>query len=95
MDEIVKAGLVGAAHLTSARIEAGLERKPPATELSSCEVLILQLRATGKSYAEIGRMIGLSVKTIEFHAMNVIRKLQVDNLQAAILLSAKIGYIEI
>ena len=47
--------------------------------LSSREREVMQLLARGYTYREIGTRLFISVKTVESHASNVLRKLQLSN----------------
>jgi DNA-binding NarL/FixJ family response regulator len=47
--------------------------------LSSREREVMQLLARGYTYREIGSRLFISVKTVESHASNVLRKLQLSN----------------
>ena len=47
--------------------------------LSSREREVMQLLARGYTYREIGSRLFISVKTVESHASNVLRKLQMSN----------------
>ena len=47
--------------------------------LSSREREVMQLLARGYTYREIGGRLFISVKTVESHASNVLRKLQLSN----------------
>jgi DNA-binding NarL/FixJ family response regulator len=56
----------------------------PATDpgldlLSAREREVMQLLARGYTYREIGARLFISVKTVESHASNVLRKLQLSN----------------
>jgi DNA-binding NarL/FixJ family response regulator len=56
----------------------------PATDpgldlLSAREREVMQLLARGYTYREIGSRLFISVKTVESHASNVLRKLQLSN----------------
>jgi DNA-binding NarL/FixJ family response regulator len=56
----------------------------PATDpgldlLSAREREVMQLLARGYTYREIGGRLFISVKTVESHASNVLRKLQLSN----------------
>jgi DNA-binding NarL/FixJ family response regulator len=56
----------------------------PATDpgldlLSAREREVMQLLARGYTYREIGNRLFISVKTVESHASNVLRKLQLSN----------------
>ena len=66
---------------------AGGRRRQPAEEatdpgldlLSAREREVMQLLARGYTYREIGSRLFISVKTVESHASNVLRKLQLSN----------------
>jgi DNA-binding NarL/FixJ family response regulator len=68
---------------------AGAPAAPPPTEdpatdpgldlLSAREREVMQLLARGYTYREIGSRLFISVKTVESHASNVLRKLQLSN----------------
>jgi DNA-binding NarL/FixJ family response regulator len=47
--------------------------------LSAREREVMQLLARGYTYREIGGRLFISVKTVESHASNVLRKLQLSN----------------
>jgi DNA-binding NarL/FixJ family response regulator len=47
--------------------------------LSAREREVMQLLARGYTYREIGQRLFISVKTVESHASNVLRKLQLSN----------------
>ena len=60
------------------------EPEEPATDpgldlLSAREREVMQLLARGYTYREIGGRLFISVKTVESHASNVLRKLQLSN----------------
>jgi DNA-binding NarL/FixJ family response regulator len=60
------------------------EPEEPATDpgldlLSGREREVMQLLARGYTYREIGGRLFISVKTVESHASNVLRKLQLSN----------------
>jgi DNA-binding NarL/FixJ family response regulator len=60
------------------------QREDPATDpgldlLSAREREVMQLLARGYTYREIGGRLFISVKTVESHASNVLRKLQLSN----------------
>ena len=48
-------------------------------ELTPREQEVLALLARGYTYREIGSRLFISVKTVESHASNVLRKLQLSN----------------
>ncbi len=47
--------------------------------LSPREQEVMRLLARGYAYKEIARRLTISIKTVETHASNVLRKLQVSN----------------
>lgn len=55
-------------------------RGEPLRRLTSRETEILQLLAEGKSNKEIANMLDISVKTVETHRTNVMRKLHVHSI---------------
>jgi LuxR family quorum-sensing system transcriptional regulator SolR len=63
--------------------------------LSARELEVLRWCKDGKSYSEIGTIIGISSKTVEFHIANVMRKLGVNQKIAAIMVAVRKGLIEI
>ncbi len=52
---------------------------PELDQLSPREQEVMRLLARGYAYKEIARRLTISVKTVETHASNVLRKLQVSN----------------
>jgi DNA-binding NarL/FixJ family response regulator len=63
---------------------APVPSEDPATDpgldlLSAREREVMQLLARGYTYREIGSRLFISVKTVESHASNVLRKLQLSN----------------
>ena len=57
----------------------------PAADLTAREAEVLALLADGRSNAEIGRELGVSLKTVQNHVSHVLAKLQVrDRTQAAL-----------
>jgi DNA-binding NarL/FixJ family response regulator len=58
---------------------APAESDPGLDLLSEREREVMQLLARGYTYREIGSRLFISVKTVESHASNVLRKLQLSN----------------
>ena len=58
---------------------ARAESDPGLDLLSEREREVMQLLARGYTYREIGSRLFISVKTVESHASNVLRKLQLSN----------------
>ncbi len=52
---------------------------PELDQLSPREQEVMRLLARGYAYKEIARRLTISIKTVETHASNVLRKLQVSN----------------
>ena len=78
------AGFVLDAFSSSSAAGAAPARAEPATDpgldlLSAREREVMQLLARGYTYREIGSRLFISVKTVESHASNVLRKLQLSN----------------
>ena len=81
------AGFVLDAFSSSSSSAAGGAAPAPAEEptdpgldlLSAREREVMQLLARGYTYREIGSRLFISVKTVESHASNVLRKLQLSN----------------
>jgi DNA-binding NarL/FixJ family response regulator len=60
--------------------EPAQEATDPGLDLLSVrEREVMQLLARGYTYREIGARLFISVKTVESHASNVLRKLQLSN----------------
>ena len=63
-----------------AAVEPAEEATDPGLDLLSArEREVMQLLARGYTYREIGSRLFISVKTVESHASNVLRKLQLSN----------------
>jgi DNA-binding NarL/FixJ family response regulator len=64
----------------AAAVEPEQETTDPGLDLLSArEREVMQLLARGYTYREIGSRLFISVKTVESHASNVLRKLQLSN----------------
>jgi DNA-binding CsgD family transcriptional regulator len=59
------------------------ENREPRTDLTPREVEVLQWTAIGKTMGEIGEIIGISEKTVQFHVYNAMKKLGVYSKAAA------------
>ena len=78
------AGFVLDAFAAAGGAPASPAPEDPATDpgldlLSAREREVMQLLARGYTYREIGSRLFISVKTVESHASNVLRKLQLSN----------------
>ena len=54
-------------------------RAEPRQQLTDREVEVLRLLARGYTYKEIAERLFISVKTVETHASNILRKTQTSN----------------
>jgi two-component system, NarL family, response regulator NreC len=92
----IRAAAAGGQYLDTtltARVTAGLVKdaraKVPATALTEREAAVLRLIASGYSNKEIAAQLSLSVKTVEAHKANAMRKLdltgRIDIVKYAIL----------
>ncbi|WP_313683872.1 helix-turn-helix transcriptional regulator [Pantoea sp.] len=61
--------------------------------LSTREVEILYWSSTGKTYAEVAKILQLTVSTVKFHMGNTVRKLGVRNAKHAISLANELNLI--
>ncbi len=59
--------------------EEEAERDPAVDALTRRELEVLRLLARGYTYREIGKQLFISVKTVETHASNILRKTQQSN----------------
>jgi DNA-binding NarL/FixJ family response regulator len=73
LDAFSAAGSAAAAPAEEEATDPGLDL------LSAREREVMQLLARGYTYREIGSRLFISVKTVESHASNVLRKLQLSN----------------
>ena len=65
------------------------------TDLSPREAEVLHLIGEGKSDWEIGTILCLSRRTVNFHAENLKRKLGVNNRVQLVLVAVRIGLLPI
>jgi DNA-binding NarL/FixJ family response regulator len=70
---------------------AGLANEGPDTELTTRERQILSLVAQGRTNADIATMLGISVKTVDNHRTNVMRKLDVHSAAELVALAYREG----
>lgn len=67
--------------------------KPPPAQLSKREVEVLKLCALGKTACEIGMILKLAERTVNYHVQHVIEKLNVCNKISAVMAASKLGVI--
>lgn len=65
----------------------------PRKALSAREIEVLRWTADGKTAAEIGAILQLTERTVNFHVGNVTEKLGVSNKTAAVLRAAMFGWL--
>lgn len=58
-------------------------------QLTPRELSVLKASSNGRSAKSVAHSLGLSVRTIEMHRSNIIKKLDVRNFSGALLLAAK------
>ena len=63
----------------------------PITRLSCREIEVLKWTAEGKTAADIGTILNLSTRTVNFHISSAIRKLGANNKTSAVVMAAKSG----
>lgn len=81
-------------HLRVAKF-ANVSAAEEAPDLSLRERECILWVARGKSSWEIGRILGISVNTVNFHVKNVLRKLDTDSRTAAAIKALNFGIIEL
>lgn len=69
----------------------GADRTP--ARLTRREIQCLKWAAAGKTDAEIGHLVAISLPTVRFHVTNAVRKLRVAGRSQAIQRAATLGYI--
>jgi DNA-binding CsgD family transcriptional regulator len=61
--------------------------------LTDREAECLELMQSGKTYAEMAALLGVTRKTIDFHARNVMHKLGANNRVTAVVIALRLGMI--
>jgi len=69
-------------------------RKHPADELTERQGEIIKLIAEGKSSREIAEMLGISIRTVENHRTNIMKKLNLRKNIQLVQYSIRKGYIQ-
>jgi LuxR family quorum-sensing system transcriptional regulator SolR len=83
--------LVYAAHETFCRLLISRIAPDAAVALSPREIEVLRWTADGKTSGEIGDIISISERTVNFHVNNAIAKLRTGNKTAATIKAALLG----
>ena len=79
----------GAAKAVLAQLRS--DRRADAPTISSRELSVLELLATGASYAEIARMLGVALNTVRTHVRSLYEKMGVENRAEAVNLAWNSG----
>ena len=77
--------LVQAAHLSLSRLMQARYVPPQEEPLTAREIEVLKWTADGKTAADIGDILSISVPTVNFHIKNAIYKLRAANKTAAVV----------
>ncbi|MBX3155701.1 MAG: response regulator transcription factor [Deltaproteobacteria bacterium] len=93
---VVASGQVYLAPSIAGVVVEGVTRRPPVAastgpELSQREREVLQLLAEGKSARAISRQLHISIKTVETHRRNMLKKLGLDNVAELVRYALKEG----
>ena len=67
---------------------------PPGERLSAREREVMQLLAEGKSNLEVSAKLGISVRTMETHRANILRKLKINSIAGIVLYAIRNKLIE-
>lgn len=81
-DSAAGAGIVDAPEKDAAVEKGAIIDDPVVDALTRRELEVLRLLARGYTYREIGKQLFISVKTVETHASNILRKTQQSNRHA-------------
>jgi DNA-binding NarL/FixJ family response regulator len=73
---------------------AGKESTMSITGLTPRELEVLKLKAAGMTGREIARVLYVSPQTVKNHVRNILRKLEVCNSIAAVLIAVRDGDID-
>jgi DNA-binding NarL/FixJ family response regulator len=86
--------IVSGAKVIAPEIVALLEEGTPASSLTARERQILSLVATGLSNKEIATRLGVSLKTVDNHRTNLMRKLDVHSIAELLSYALREGLLE-
>jgi DNA-binding NarL/FixJ family response regulator len=98
--EAVKAGaadFVATSDLARLRpaIDAALKQRDALRKLSQRQRQVLQLIAAGNSTREVARRLGLSVKTVETHRAQVMKRLDIHELAGLVRYAVRVGIVSV
>lgn len=77
--------LVQAAHMSLSRTMQTRYQVEPDTPLTGREIEVLKWTADGKTAADIGDILNISLTTVNFHIKNAVQKLNVANKTSAVV----------
>jgi DNA-binding NarL/FixJ family response regulator len=76
-------------------VQAGKAEAPPTHNLTARQLEILRLIVRGKSTREIANGLGLSIKTVETHRAQVMKRLQIHDVAGLVLFCVREGIISL
>jgi len=74
-------------------VDAAIALRRPLAKLSSRQLEVLRLVAQGETTSEIARRLKVSVKTVEAHRAEVMKRLGIHNLAGLVRFAIRIGLI--
>jgi DNA-binding NarL/FixJ family response regulator len=95
---LVRAGVADLVHTSNlsrltAAVEGALALRRPLRALSPRQLEVLRLVALGHTTGDIARRLKLSVKTVEAHRAEVMRRLDIHNLAGLVRFAVRVGLI--
>ncbi len=81
------------ADIESAEREARRTVHPKLEQLTFRQREILQLVATGQNTKQIADLLGISVKTVEAHRLQLMRRLKIDNVAGLVRFAIRTGLV--
>ena len=79
------------AHVAISEVEMRTLHAPIERDLSLREREVLRWTAAGKTAAEVGRILGISVRTVNFHIAGTLVKFNVGNKTQAVMTAGMLG----
>jgi DNA-binding NarL/FixJ family response regulator len=77
----------------AAAVEAAVAQRRPLQALSPRQLEVLRLVASGCTTGDIAQRLKLSVKTVEAHRAEVMRRLDIHNLAGVVRFAIRVGLI--
>ncbi len=84
---------VAIADIQSAKREARQTTSPKLEQLTFRQREILQLVAKGQNTKQIADLLGISVKTVEAHRLQLMRRLKIDNIPGLVRFAIRTGLV--